>query len=321
MYKIEIIKGNIMNVTGDTVVCSANNDLTKGRGHAQSLFYAAGDELIKECEEIGFCETGNAVCTKGYGSPFKHIIHAAGPYWHGGCDNEAEKLASCYFQIMTKAKEINSETVVIPAICTGRGKYPINEAAKIAVFTIKNFLFKNPDYSPVIKFMCYNPETLLAYRQANTNINLRINQFFNRKKIYLSIKMSKDEKEFATLRPFRRTLTKEQKRELSNEVLKYSLNKCVPEAVFLSEIKSNEINEDVCRRYKTVGPFVTLDAVEDVSVTGDYIDFCISPVVFTKEDIKGEIDNYLFHKEIIKKANIKKEDFDYKNAEIMQIKE
>ena len=295
MYEIEIIKGNIMNTTGDTVVCSADNDLTPGCGHNRSLFYAAGSELVKECEEIGFCDTGKVARTHGYNLPFKYVIHAVGPYWHGGTDGEAENLSSCYREIMIAAKELHSETVVIPAICTGRGNYPIQEAAEIAMYTVKHFLSENKDYSPVIKFMCYNAETLLAYRQTNINSKLNIDKYFNRKKVVFSVKMDQEEKNYAKFKPFRRSLTKEQKRELSKEILKYSLKENFEGADFLSDIKKEKINEEICRKYGKAGPFVTLDSIDDATVSNGYIKFTITPFVYRDENIKGEIDNHLFY--------------------------
>ena len=100
MYTIKIVRGNIVNVTTEAIVNPANNNLMPGGGANKMIFYASGDRLIEECAKLKYCETGKAVYTSGFNIPAKYIIHAVGPYWHGGYDDEAKELLKQAFDFL-----------------------------------------------------------------------------------------------------------------------------------------------------------------------------------------------------------------------------
>ena len=129
-----------------------------------AIHRAAGPELLAECRTLHGCQTGQAKATRGYKLPAKYVIHTVGPVWHGGGHNEAELLASCYENSMALALELGCRSVAFPAISTGVYHYPVEEATRIAVKTVRRFLSEHPE-GPAVTFVCFNEQTAAAYRR------------------------------------------------------------------------------------------------------------------------------------------------------------
>jgi O-acetyl-ADP-ribose deacetylase (regulator of RNase III) len=164
MPKITAIQGNIVTLDVDAIVNAANSTLLGGGGVDGAIHRAAGPELLEECRKLNGCRTGNAVITRGYRLPARHVIHTVGPVWQGGGAGEAELLASCYRNSLAIATERKLESVAFPSISTGAYGYPIEQAAKIAVATVGDELSKADAPRDVI-FCCFSAGDLAIYEK------------------------------------------------------------------------------------------------------------------------------------------------------------
>ena len=152
MAEIEAVQGDITQETVDAIVNAANTTLLGGGGVDGAIHRAAGADLLAECRTLGGCPTGEARITKGYNLAAKHVIHTVGPVYRDGGHGEAEKLRGCYVHSMTLAAENGVRSVAFPSISTGAYRYPIGQAAKIAVDTVRACLEK-PTSVEVVRFV------------------------------------------------------------------------------------------------------------------------------------------------------------------------
>lgn len=159
---IEILKGDITKLNVDAIVNAANIDLLGGGGVDGAIHRAAGPLLLEECRKLNGCKTGEAKITKGYNLPAKFVIHTVGPVWNGGSYNEDELLAKCYRSSLQLAVENEIKTIAFPAISTGVYRFPMEQAAQIAIKTIINFLNSDKSIEKVI-FVCFDDKACPIY--------------------------------------------------------------------------------------------------------------------------------------------------------------
>ncbi|PMR58846.1 O-acetyl-ADP-ribose deacetylase [Verrucosispora sp. ts21] len=140
MVNIEVVMGDITREDVDAIVTAANESLLGGGGVDGAIHRAAGPRLARAGGAIGPCEPGDAMATPAFDldPPVRHIIHAVGPIWEGGGHGEADVLASCYRRSLQVADELGARSVAFPAIATGVYGFPADQAARIAVATIRS---------------------------------------------------------------------------------------------------------------------------------------------------------------------------------------
>jgi O-acetyl-ADP-ribose deacetylase (regulator of RNase III) len=172
---LQLIKGDIIDVEADAIVNAANSSLLGGGGVDGAIHRKGGPKILEECKRIRATEwpdglpTGKAVITSGGNLKAKHVIHTVGPVWLGGFHVEAELLKQAYKNSLRLAVARGLKTIAFPSISTGAYGYPIEEASRLAVKTVKDFLEKE-DKLEKVTFVLFSERDFEIYLGAVNSI-------------------------------------------------------------------------------------------------------------------------------------------------------
>jgi O-acetyl-ADP-ribose deacetylase (regulator of RNase III) len=279
MYNIKVARGNVVNAAVEAIVTPANNNLMPGQGISKVVFYSAGKKLIEACSKLKYCETGLAIVTSGYNLTAPYLIHAVGPFWHGGYVGEAEQLASTYISIMRAVRKLNISSVAIPAICTGHGGYPLEEAVDIAISSVVSYM-QSHNMNTEVLFMCSDVDTLFCYRSKINDGVPDITQYFNRKEILINAKMNDKENKLLKKTFFRRRIKPEAEQEAVQSVLKRVIKKKYSNCTILLSRKNDAISMKTVKKHQKSGPFITADSLKEYSYENGRMKIRLVPYCF-----------------------------------------
>jgi O-acetyl-ADP-ribose deacetylase len=173
MGQIEILRGDITGQQVDAIVNAANSALLGGGGVDGAIHRRAGPELAEECRGLGGCRTGEAKLTGGHRLPARHVIHTVGPVWQGGGHDEEALLARCYQSVFALVARQGLRTIALPSISTGRYRFPIERAARIALREAAHACAENQALESVA-FVCFEPAVHEAYRVAAAELGIQV---------------------------------------------------------------------------------------------------------------------------------------------------
>ncbi len=161
---LELVQGDITRQEVDAIVNAANNSLLGGGGVDGAIHRAAGPDLLAETRTLGGCQTGDAKISKGYQLKARYVIHAVGPIYRSGDPDVPRQLASAYRRSLELAREHGLKTVAFPAISTGVYGYPLPEAARISLSTIRDFAAENADLA-LVRLVLFDVRALEIYER------------------------------------------------------------------------------------------------------------------------------------------------------------
>jgi O-acetyl-ADP-ribose deacetylase (regulator of RNase III) len=165
---LQLIRGDITDVEADAIVNAANSKLMGGGGVDGTIHRRGGPRILEECKKIRATEwpeglpTGKAVITSGGNLKAKNVIHTVGPVWRGGNHGEAALLAQAYQNSLKLAAFKGLKTIAFPSISAGAYGYPVEDASRVAVKTVKEFLAKEDKLDKVI-FVLFSDHAFEIY--------------------------------------------------------------------------------------------------------------------------------------------------------------
>ncbi len=170
MTEIKIVRDDITKRNVDAIVNAANTTLLGGGGVDGAIHRAAGQELFEECSKLGGCRTGEARITRGYRLPARHVIHTVGPVYGEEQGREGKLLESCYRESLALAVQNSCKSIAFPSISTGAYGYPLEEASRIALKTIQEFIREHPDRLDVVEIVTFSDRDQRLYQQAHQEV-------------------------------------------------------------------------------------------------------------------------------------------------------
>jgi O-acetyl-ADP-ribose deacetylase (regulator of RNase III) len=163
---LELVQGDVTRQTTDAIVNAANTTLLGGGGVDGAIHRAGGPAILEECRLLGGCATGDAKLTGGGRLPARFVVHTVGPVYRDGRRGEPELLASAYSRSLEVATAHGLRSIAFPSISTGAYRFPIAEAAPIALATVARFVTERAGRLTLVRFVLFAAGDLAVYETA-----------------------------------------------------------------------------------------------------------------------------------------------------------
>ena len=164
--RVELVQGDITAQDTAAIVNAANMTLLGGGGVDGAIHRAGGPTILEECRRLGGCATGDAKLTGGGRLRARFVVHAVGPVYRDGRHGEPELLASAYRRSLEVVAAHGVRSIAFPSISTGAYRFPITEAAPLALATVARFCAAQPGALELVRFVLFSPADLAVYRAA-----------------------------------------------------------------------------------------------------------------------------------------------------------
>ncbi len=164
---IKLVQGDITDLSVDAIVNAANSSLKLGGGVAGAIRRKGGPEIQEECDRIGYCPVGGAVITTGGKLRARYVIHAVGPRYGEG--DEDEKLKNATLNSLKLAEKHNLKSIAFPAISTGIFGFPKDRCAEIMLSTAVSYVKGGTKMEEII-FCLYDSETFKIFKEKLSKI-------------------------------------------------------------------------------------------------------------------------------------------------------
>jgi O-acetyl-ADP-ribose deacetylase (regulator of RNase III) len=166
--RVSLRQGDITRQSTDAIVNAANSGLMGGGGVDGAIHRAGGPAILDACREIiariGRLPAGEAVITTGGNLPARHVIHTVGPVYRGGDGGEPDTLRNAYGNSLRVAADHGLSSISFPSISTGVYRYPVADAAEVALRAVADFLKQDTSVKQV-EFVLFDSGTYQAYRE------------------------------------------------------------------------------------------------------------------------------------------------------------
>jgi O-acetyl-ADP-ribose deacetylase (regulator of RNase III) len=161
---LELVQGDIVVQDVDAIVNAANTTLLGGGGVDGAIHRAGGPAILAECRTLGGCATGDAKITGGGRLRARHVIHTVGPVYRDGRHGEGDLLASAYRRSLEVAVGAGLHSIAFPSISTGAYRFPVADAARIAIDTTTSFLEAARHKLDCVRFVLFSDADFAVYR-------------------------------------------------------------------------------------------------------------------------------------------------------------
>jgi O-acetyl-ADP-ribose deacetylase len=167
---IEAVRGDITTQQVDAIVNAANSSLLGGGGVDGAIHRAGGPAILQACRElrrttlVDGLPTGAAVATTAGNLPASHVIHTVGPVWSAQ-EDRSHLLASAYRESLLVAEDLGARSIAFPAVSAGVYGWPMADAARIAVATVREHIGDGSGLA-MVRFVLFSDQALTAFRTA-----------------------------------------------------------------------------------------------------------------------------------------------------------